>query len=164
MRNGRRSLVLILATAAILAGVAVVTFVPLYRSSRSVSMAMAASELDQRRSRFSGVRPLVEMDRRRGPVSAPGRLRVPPVHAIHTLVLDTRGGCRVVEVGAPFWAVRLLARGGRLRSLGELTFLDDTEFDPEPIDLLLDEIERRGPGPLVDLRHAGGGQFLSWAD
>jgi hypothetical protein len=28
-----------------------------------------------------------------------------------SLVLSTRDGCRVVEVGAPFWVVKLLALG-----------------------------------------------------
>lgn len=86
------------------------------------------------------------------------------VHEIHTLVFDTRGGDRLVEVRAPYWLAKALVRSGRLHWLGELTFLDDTEFDPEPIDLSLDQIARRGPGCLVDFRHPSGGQFFSWTD
>jgi hypothetical protein len=41
---------------------------------------------------------------------------------------------------------------------------DDTEFDPEPIDLPLEQIARHGPGLLVDFHHPSGGQFFSWAD
>jgi hypothetical protein len=164
MEKRTRSLVPTLAAVAILAGGAVLTFVAQHRSSRSASAAAAATELDRNRAKFSGARPLVDMAQRRAPAEAPGRLTVPPVHGIHTLVFDTRGGGRLVEVSAPFWMVKLLARGGRLHSLGELTFFDDTEFDPEPIDLSLEQVARRGPGPLVDFRHSSGGQFVSWAD
>ena len=46
--------------------------------------------------------------------------------------------------------------------LRQLTFLDDTEFDPEAIRLSLDRIERHGPGLIVDYRHSSGGQFIAW--
>ena len=48
--------------------------------------------------------------------------------------------------------------------LGQLTFLDDTEFDPEPIRLSIDEVERREPGLVADYQHSGGGQFISWVE
>jgi len=48
--------------------------------------------------------------------------------------------------------------------LGELTFLDDTEFDPEPIQLSLAQVERHGPGLVVDYRHPSGGQFIAWVE
>jgi hypothetical protein len=50
------------------------------------------------------------------------------------------------------------------RWLGKLTFLDDTEFDPEAIRLSLKQLERQGPGLIADLRHAGGGQFIAWVE
>jgi hypothetical protein len=88
-----------------------------------------------------------------------------PIHSFHTVIFDTRGGERLVHLTAPPVFVRLLAhRDGRFRWLGELTFFDDTEFDPEPIQLSLGQIRRRGPGLLVDFRHPGGGQFMAWVD
>jgi hypothetical protein len=66
---------------------------------------------------------------------------------------------------APIAFARLFAhRDGWFRWLGELTFLDDTEFDPEPIHLSFDDIRRHGPGLIVDFRHPGGGQFIAWAE
>ena len=50
------------------------------------------------------------------------------------------------------------------RWLGQLTFLDDTEFDPEPIQLSLAQVERHGPGLVVDYRHPSGGQFIAWVE
>jgi hypothetical protein len=64
-----------------------------------------------------------------------------------------------------FWFARRFAgRNGEFRWLGQLTFLDDTEFDPEAIHLSLDQLERRGPGLIADYRHPNGGQFISWVD
>lgn len=82
---------------------------------------------------------------------------------IHTVIFDTRGGGRLVQVEAPVWLVRLWVRNGKLRSLGELTFFDDTEFDPDPVDLSLVQLQRQR-GVLADRRHASGGQFISWAE
>ena len=57
-----------------------------------------------------------------------------------------------------------LAPAPLLQWLGPLSFLDDTEFDPERIRLTWDDVVRHGPGLIADYRHAGGGQFLSWAE
>ena len=88
-----------------------------------------------------------------------------PLHSFHTVIFDTRGSRRLVRITVPFWFGRLYARhGGGFRWLGELTFLDDTEFDPVSIDLSLTAIERHGPGLIADVRHPGGGQFLAWVE
>jgi hypothetical protein len=159
-----RSLVPTILTVAILAGAAILTYIVQHRSSEYASAAAAATRFDKRRAEFARTQPLVDMAQRRPSMETLSRLSVPPIHAIHTLVFDTRGNGRLVQVSSPFWIVKLLARSGRLHSLGELTFLDDTEFDPEPIDLSLEQIARHGPGPLVDFRHPSGGQFFSWTD
>ena len=92
--------------------------------------------------------------------------RVPtPLHSFHTVIFDTRGAERLVHITVPYWFGRHYARhSGKFVWLGELTFFDDTEFDPEKIQLSLDEVERRGPGLLVDYRHPTGGQFIAWVE
>ena len=79
------------------------------------------------------------------------------------MIFDTRGGERLVRITVPYRFGRLFGRGG-FRWLGQLTFLDDTEFDPEPIQLSLDQVARRGPGLIVDYRHPNGGQFIAWVE
>jgi hypothetical protein len=64
----------------------------------------------------------------------------------------------------PYWFARGFGRGGNLQWLGQLTFLDDTEFDPDQIQLSWAEIDRHGPGLIADYRHPGGGQFICWVD
>ncbi|MGI9074080.1 MAG: hypothetical protein ACR2JB_22825, partial [Bryobacteraceae bacterium] len=85
-------------------------------------------------------------------------------HTFHAMIFDTRGGQRIVRIKVPYRFGRLFGRRGGFRWLGQLTFLDDTEFDPETIQLSLDQLARHGPGLLVDYRHASGGQFIAWLE
>ena len=79
------------------------------------------------------------------------------------MIFDTRAGARLVHITVPYRFGRLFGRRD-FRWLGQLTFLDDTEFDPEPIQLSLDQVARRGPGLIVDYRHPSGGQFIAWVE
>jgi hypothetical protein len=71
----------------------------------------------------------------------------------------------MVGVTVPYGFARLFAgRDGEFRWLGQLTFLDDTEFDREAIRLSLGQIEGRGPGLIVDDQLLSGVQFISWVE
>ena len=77
-----------------------------------------------------------------------------PLRSCQVVIFDTRGKQRLVRVTVPFWFARHFARhDGKFQWLGELTFLDDTEFDPETIPLSLAQIENHGAGLIVDCRH-----------
>jgi hypothetical protein len=133
--------------------------------SRPASAATAEAEFLGLRARFADQPPLLDMHKRRAgevgkSVGAAGRL-----HWFHTVIFDTRAGQRLVHITVPYWFARRSAgHASQFRWLGELTFLDDTEFDPDVIQLSLDEIERHGPGLIVDHRHSSGGQFMAWVD
>jgi hypothetical protein len=161
----RRSLLIGIATCLALLGVggALAIYVERHHESVRMTPEAAAAEIQRIRARFNGQAPLLNMERREG--VAPAAPAAAPIHAFHTVILDTRGGARLVRVSAPTPFARLFAhRDGCFRWLGELTFLDDTEFDPEPINLSFDDIRRRGPGLLVDYRHPEGGQFIAWVE
>ena len=71
----------------------------------------------------------------------------------------------MVRISVPYWLARRYARhDGHFERLGELTFLDDTEFDPQEIRLSLPQLERRGPGLVVDYQRPSGAQFISWVE
>ena len=169
MRPGRlgsvaRIMGLAAGVVALAALIVVVGFVVRHRDARPVTVTAAHAEFDRLRARFAGQTALVDMQARsiRSPAMA-GSAR--PLRAFHTVIFDRRGGDRLVEVSVPYWLGRTYARHeGSYAWLGELTFLDDTEFDAEPLRVSIDEIERRGPGLLVDYRHPGGGQFVSWVE
>ncbi|HEV3060168.1 MAG TPA: hypothetical protein VGY48_18125 [Vicinamibacterales bacterium] len=167
----RRTLIVaIVACAVLLVSVpAAVMFFSQHHESRLVSPEAAEAEFAQLRARFAGQRPLLDMGARHVVEPAAGddsTRRATSLHAFHTVILDTRGRApRLLHLTAPCGFARLFAhRDGVFRWLGELTFLDDTEFDPEPIQLPFGEISRHGPGLIVDYRHAGGGQFIAWVE
>jgi len=159
-------LVSLAATAVALSAIGVAFwFVQSHREVVSGSAQRAETEFSELRGRFSNQLPLLDMDRREVSAlpAAPGRPA--PLRSFHTIVFDTRGGERIVRITVPYWFARPFAgRDGRFEWLGQLTFLDDTEFDPEPIHLSLDQVERRGPGLVADYHHPGGGQFISWVE
>jgi hypothetical protein len=168
MRPGRffsiARLVGLAAGVVVLALTVLVAFVVWHRDATPVTVTAAQAEFDRLRARFEGQMALVDMQARSSrPLATKASAR--PLRAFHTVIFDRRGGDRLVEVSVPFWLGRTYARhGGSFAWLGELTFLDDTEFDPEPLRLSIDEIERHGPGLLVDYRHPGGGQFVAWVE
>ncbi|HVH09020.1 MAG TPA: hypothetical protein VM736_04410 [Gemmatimonadales bacterium] len=125
---------------------------------------MAEAEFQRLRARFAGRRPLLDMRERRAVIDLSPSPGSPTLHSFHTVIYDTRGGERIVRIAVPYGFARLFGRRTGFRWLGELTFLDDTEFDPEPIQRALDQIERHGPGLIVDYRHASGGQFIAWTE
>ena len=140
------------------------TFFFAHHESRAASTQDAAAEFQRVRARFAGQSPVLDMRERRPlqDVTAP-RPSV-ALHTFHTMIFDTRGGQRIVRINMPYSFGRFFGWGGNFQWLGQLTFLDDTEFDPEPIQLSLDQIAQHGPGLVVDYRHASGGQFIAWVD
>lgn len=169
MKRTRRSLVFsVVIGAVIIALTALGTglwFFVSHRESSPVSKQAAEAEFSQLRSRFSNQQPLIDMSLRQ-PVDVPTLGQsVLPLHTFHTVIFDTRGSQRIVRITVPYWFARLFAdRDGKFKWLGQLTFLDDTEFDSEAIRLSLEQLEQRGPGLVVDYQHRSGGQFISWVE
>ena len=140
-------------------------FVASHRTSVPMSPDRADIEFARLRTRFINQEPLLDMNRRERSAStrASGPV-VAPLRSFHTVIFDTRGSDRLIRIDVPYWFARRFAGGGEFTWLGQLTFLDDTEFDPEPIRLSLAQIERRGPGLVADYGHPAGGQFISWVE
>jgi hypothetical protein len=169
MKPQIRSIVVLLGSVSALVALAVIGagfwFVRTHRSAVATSVERADVEFAELRRRFSNQEPLLEMSRREVsgmPLISQGGT---PIRSFHTVIFDTRGGNRIVRITVPYWFARRFAGRDREFSwLGQLTFLDDTEFDPEAIRLSLDQLERRGPGLVADYQHPGGGQFISWVE
>jgi flagellar basal body-associated protein FliL len=169
MKPAIRSIVLVVGLGAVIAALAVIGagfwFFASHRSADAISAQLAENEFSQLRARFSGQPPLLDMSRREASEMPAMSRGVAPLRLFHTVIFDTRGGQRIVRITVPYWFARHFAgRDGDFRWLGQLTFLDDTEFDPEAIRLSLDQLERRGPGLVADYRHPGSGQFISWVE
>jgi len=140
-------------------------FVVTHRYAVAVSPQAAEIEFSQLRARFANQQPLLDMRRREVAEISGGSQGVSALRSFHTVVFDTRGSQRIVRMTVPYWLASRFAGHDRVfRWLGQLTFLDDTEFDPEPIYLSVTQLERRGPGLVVYYRHPDGGQFISWVE
>lgn len=113
-------------------GVALVFFFQ-HHESESAFAATAEAEFRHLRARFADQQPLLDMQTGQ-PLTELNRARpILPLHTFHTVIFDTRGGPRFVHITVPYWFGRFFARQrSGFRWLGELTFLGDTEFDPEP--------------------------------
>jgi len=140
-------------------------FIVSHRTRVAMTTELADVEFARLRARFIDEQPLIDMSRREAAVVAPRTAGAAPLRSFHTVILDTRGSQRLVRIDVPYWFARRFAdRAGKFIWLGQLTFVDDTEFDPEAIRLTIDQLERRGPGVVADYRHPSGGQFISWVE
>jgi hypothetical protein len=131
----------------------------------------AQQEFDRQRSRFVGQRALIQVTKspednnsnvvvHRPPENATRRAEL---QAIRALTYDERNG-QLITIDVPIWLARwaLSNRGG---STGHrrMTFGDGTvEF--ESGDLTFEDIERNGPGLILDAVDERGAQVLVWAE
>jgi len=149
----------------ITATVVIFGFVVSHRKTIATTTAFADVEFSRLRARFMNQEPLVDMSRREASRASAQSVGIARLRSFHTVIFDTRGGQRLVRIDVPYWLARQFAgRTGEFRWLGQLTFLDDTEFDPEAIRLSINELEQRGPGLVAYYRHQSGGQFISWVE
>lgn len=111
-----------------------------HHHSEQASAQMAEAEFERLRARFAGQSPLLDMRERRPLIDASAQQTAAPLHTFHAMIFDTQGGQRIVRISMPYRFGRLFGRRGGFRWLGQLTFLDDTEFDPEPIQLSLNQL------------------------
>ncbi len=109
------------------------------------------------RARFAGQTPLVELTRDdEAVVHHPTGTRH-EVQALHALAYDERSG-KLTHVDVPGWLLRMMW-AGRLR----ITNIDAFD-DEETAKLTLDDLERHGPGVIMDMKRHGGSQLLVWTE
>ncbi len=129
----------------------------------------AEQEFARQRARFAGQQPLIELRKtiqdddkmvfHRPPESAARRT---DLQTIRVLVYDDHEG-RLIHIDVPLWVMRLMpSNRGRSRS-GRVSFGSDS-FDFEAGNLTLDDLERHGPGLVVDGIDSRGAQVLVWAE
>ena len=136
--------------------------------TESASTVQVQDEFEQARQRFAGQQPLVEVrksesDDRQVVVHKPPETaeRHTNLKSIRVLAYDPREG-RVVRVNVPVWLARMAMseRGAGRRRItvnGE-----NIEFDAG--NLTFEDVERHGPGVIVDTGDDRGGKVIVWAE
>ena len=129
----------------------------------------ADQEFARQRARFAGQQPLVELRRtdnddekmvvHHPPESA---VRRTDLQTIRVLVYDNREG-RLIHIDVPLWLWRLLPANRGNSRRGRVSFGSD-DFDFDSSNLTLEDVERHGPGLVVDGVDSRGAQILVWVE
>jgi len=119
----------------------------------------AARSFDEIRAKFPGQRPLIEFaDGDRGTINvnestSPSSVRLTTLH----IVAFDDGEGRMVKVDVPFWLLRMKS--------GPIAFSSYASgFDDNRVRLRVEDIERRGPGIVLDISERSEGRVLIWAE
>jgi len=84
-----------------------------------------------------------------------------PLATLRVLAWSPEGG-RLIRVAFPFWFVRM--KMGDHLNLGTLTSALAGDWQHLDLKVSVEEMERRGPGLLLDHRLAGGARILLWTE
>ena len=121
-------------------------------SRQSASNESAADEFARARAKFPGQQALVDLRTGEPTVRRTqdaGR-SAGELHTLHALAFDREDG-KLVRADIPFWLLRFKSKLSFLPDMGSVT---------------VDDLERHGPGLIVDFAETGrrGGQVLVWTD
>ena len=150
------------AIVAVFLGIGAIIAISAYFSQNMVvnssSAREADDEFDKVRQRFKGQAPFVEL---RSGVSVRSNPRppvadVPKLTTLHVLAWDSEEE-KLVSVNVPWWVIRL--KSGPIRFSTYTTGLDD-----EQVKLTPEEIERSGPGIILEAVGHRNERVLVWVD
>lgn len=84
-----------------------------------------------------------------------------PLSTLHILGFDP-GGQRIYSTDLPWWFVR--AKMTRKINLGTLATALARDWESLDLSVTEDDLERRGPGLILDHRLASGGRLVVWTE
>ena len=137
-------------------------FIYRHVNTQVTSNERADVQFAEARARFAGQRPLLELRHGDEPVlhreAIPAEMPEAKLETLRVLAYDNREE-KLVRVSIPFWLLRLAPTR-------HVSFLSDTgiDFDSERVRLTLDDLERRGPGLILDQADRRGSQVLVWTE
>jgi hypothetical protein len=122
----------------------------------------AEQQFAQARARFAGQQPLIEMRQGDEPFLhreiIPKEMPAAKLDTLRVLAYDTRAR-KLVNVSIPMWLLRMAPSN-------HFSFMKDNgiDFDSDRVQITLDDVERRGPGLLLDQADRRGSQVLVWTE
>jgi hypothetical protein len=131
-------------------------FVRSHVNIQSATVSAATNDFDTVRGRFSGQKPLIELDERgdfvRANTDRPAGTTRPQTLAVMAFDADEE---KVVRMDLPFWLLRLKSGGGRFSVGGG-------DVDLAKLRLTVEDLERYGPTLILDHKDRGGARVLVW--
>lgn len=168
-KNNRRTWVSVVVAAVIIIGMLAAAAIGgtaffIYRNvhTQFTPTEKAHEQFAAARARFAGQRPLIEIKRDEEAVvhreTIPAEMPAEKLETLRVLAYDTHEE-KLIRVSIPFWLLRLAPSR-------HVSFLHDTgvEFDADRVRLTLDDLERRGPGLILDEADRRGSLVLVWTE
>jgi hypothetical protein len=122
----------------------------------------AEQQFAEARSRFTGQQPLIEIRKDDEPLLhrevIPASRPAAKLDTLRVMAYDTHER-KLVRVAIPFWLLRMAPSR-------HMSFLNDQgiDFDSDRVRLTLEDLERRGPGLILDQADRRGSQVLIWTE
>jgi hypothetical protein len=127
--------------------------------TQAASPSSAAREFAAVSGRFSGQRPLIELDTHgrllRSNTDRMAPEKAEPLEELRVLAFDPDDS-RIVRISIPFWLLRLKMRGTTINFNGN-------RMDLEDLKLTVEDLERYGPTLIVDHTASSGERVLVWS-
>ena len=131
----------------------------------------ADQEFARQRARFAGQQPLIELrksidDDEKMVIHRPAESaeRHKELQTIKVLVYDSQQG-RLIHIDVPLWIMRMMPASNRGTRGRQMTLRGNgVDLDFNNGDLTLEDLERHGPGLVVDGIDSRGAQVLVWAE
>lgn len=169
MSENKRTWVSIVIAAVIIVGILAVSAVGgaayfIYRHvhTQFTPMENAEEQFAAARARFAGQQPLIEIRKNDEALLhrevIPKTMPATKLDTLRVLAYDTHAG-KMVNVSIPMWLLRIAPSN-------KFSFLNDNgiDFDSDRVHITLDDLERRGPGLLLDQADRRGSQVLVWTE
>ena len=132
-------------------------FVRSHVNIQSTTAVAASSDFDAIRARFSGQKPLIELDERgdfvRANTDRPAGTVRP--QSLNVMAFDPDDE-KVVRMDLPFWLLRMKSGGTRF-SMGS------GDVDLAKLKLTVEDLEHFGPTLIVDHKDRSGARVLVWS-
>jgi len=123
----------------------------------------AEERFREARERFAGQQALIEIPRDHDQArvhreAIPASRSTVKLEALRVLAYDVRAR-KLVNVSIPFWLLRLAPAN-------KFSFLNDNgiDFDSDRVHLTIEDLERRGPGLILDQADRRGSHVLVWTE
>jgi hypothetical protein len=135
-------------------------FVARHIHAQTVSAVSAEEQLTRGRERFAGQTPLIEIGDDGEPVvhRPPADAARAPLTALHALVYNAESG-KLLTINVPMWLLRMMPAHNRFMFVN-----DDLDFDSRRTRVTVEDLERHGPGLILDGQARDGARILIWAE